>query len=119
MAFFFGCLFATFVGRKIGWAISRALLYSTSWAVCVIVCLVWGVGAAYMLRLFILSMHPGLLLKIFGYGAGAYISIPNYGLLDESTIPDTEIARHVLIKGVPFIVFIVASIAFAFTVTSA
>lgn len=35
-------------------------------------------------------MHPGLVLKIFGYGGGGYISIPNYGLLDHGAIPESE-----------------------------
>lgn len=117
MAFFLGVLFSTWIGRKIGWAISRGLLYSTNVAVCFVVCIVWGLGTAYALRLFMLATNPGLLLKIFGYGGGAYISIPNHGLLDENTVPQSEMARHVTIKSVPFLVFIAASIAFAFFVS--
>jgi hypothetical protein len=119
MIFFFGCLIATWIGRKAGWAISRSLLYPSSWAVCVIVCVAWSVGLAYGLRLFILATHPGLLLKIYGYGAGAYISIPNYGLLMESSIPDYVRPRHDFLRGVPSILFIVASLVFAFTVADA
>jgi hypothetical protein len=117
MAFFLGVLFSTWIGRKIGWAISRGLLYSTNVAVCFVVCVIWGLGTAYALRVFMLATNPGLLLKIFGYGGGAYVSIPNYGLLNESTIPETEMPRHVLIKGVPFLVFIVASVVFAFFIS--
>ncbi len=117
MAFFFGCLASTWVGRKIGWALSRSLLYTSNWGVCIVLCLAWATGVAYALRLFILAMQPGLLLKIFGYGAGAYISIPNFGLLDESTIPPSGMPRHVFIKGVPMFLFIVASITFGFAVS--
>ena len=119
MAFFIGCLFSTWIGRKIGWTISRGVLYSSSSAVCIVICLVWSIGVAYALRLSILATQPGLLLKVFGYGAGAYISVPNYGLLDESSIPESGMPRHVLIKGLPFVAFIVASIALAFGVLSA
>lgn len=115
LAFFFGCLFATWFGRKLGWAISRSLLYSAGWPLCVIVCLIWGVGLAYGLRQFILATNPGLLLKIFGYGTGMYISIPNYGLVDESTMPESQLPRHVFIKGVPWFLFMAASALFAFT----
>jgi hypothetical protein len=115
MAFFLGCLFSTWIGNRIGWAISRNLLYASSWAVSAVVCFAWGIGVAYALRLFILAAHPGLLLKIFGYGAGAYIAIPNYGLLDESTMPDYKMPRHVFIKGVPMVLYIVASAVFAFS----
>ena len=81
---------------------------------CVVVCVAWGIGVAYALHLFILAMLLGLLLKIFGYGPGAYVSVPNYGLLDESTIPDYKMLRHVFIKGVPMLLYIVASVVFAF-----
>jgi hypothetical protein len=118
LLFFFGCLTATWIGRKIGWALSRNLLYTSTWAVCIVLCLAWATGVAYALRLSILAMHPGLLLKLFSYGAGAYISIPNYGLLNESTVPEYGRPRHDFIKGVPSIVYIVASVVFAFTVST-
>ncbi len=80
-------------------------------------CLKWGVSLAFGLRLFILATNPGVLLKIFGYGAGMYISIPNYGLVAESTILESQLPRHVFIKGVPWVLFMVASVVFAFTVS--
>lgn len=114
MAFFFGCLLATWLGRRFGWALSREILYSSRWLACAIICLLWGLGIAYLLRLFIIATGPGMLLKILGYGAGMYISIPNYGLLAENTIPDTALPRHVFIKGVPWVVFMAAPVIFAF-----
>lgn len=115
MRFFLGCLFAIWLGRMIGWTVSR-VLYSSGWGLCAVVCILWGIGLAYGLRLAILAAHPGLLLKMFGYGAGTYISIPNYGLIEESTIRDYQMYRHVLIKGVPLVLFIITSLVFAFAV---
>ena len=99
------------------WAISRSLLYTSSWAVCVILCAAWGIGLAYGLRLFILAMQPGLLLKLFGYPAVAYISVPNYGLVDERMIPESGMPRHIFFRSVPMTLYIVASVIFAFTVS--
>lgn len=118
MAFFFGCLFSTWVGRKIGWSLSRHFLYTSGWVVSIILCLGWAIGVAYGLRLFILATEPGLFLKIFGYGAGMYISVPNYGLFDESTIPQQGRLRHDFINSVPLLLFILASVVFAFTVSA-
>ncbi len=117
MWFFLGVTFSMFIGRKIGWGLSRGLLYSASIAVCVIACLIWGLGTAYLFRVLVIATNPGLLLKIYGYGAAAYTSIPNYGLLDENSIPDAVIRQHVIMKAVPFFVFIIASIALAFFVS--
>jgi len=116
MAFFIGCFFSTWIGRKIGWGLSRSLLYTSNWVICVTLCLLWGISVAYALRLFILATQPDWPLKVFGYGAGAYISIPNFGLLDENTVPPSGMSRHVFIKGIPMLLYIGASVAFAFTV---
>ena len=59
------------------------------------------------------SLEPDLILKIIGYGAFAYASIPNYGLINEDTIPKSQLPRHLLISILPLGVFIVASILFA------
>src|SRR3984885_16332813 len=114
MWFFLGVTFLMVIGRKIGWGLARGLLNSASIAVGVVVCLIWGLGTAYGLRAFIVATHPGLILKIYGYGAGAYVSIPNYGLLDENSVPDDIIRQHVIIKSVPFFVFIIVSLALPF-----
>ena len=119
MAFFFGCLFATWIGRKIGWTLSGLMYVSgwSGWAVCVILCLGWGIGVAYALHRFIFAVQPFFLLKIFGYAAGAYLSIPNYGLFSEAVIPASVMPRHVFIKAVPVAVYIASSILFAFTIS--
>jgi hypothetical protein len=115
MAFFFVCSVAMFFGRKIGWVLCRSFLY-TNWAVCALACLGWALGLAYGVRSLIVTMHPGWLLRIFAFGVATYISIPNYGLLSENTIPNEGLPRHVFIKSVPFFAFIAASVVFAFTV---
>jgi hypothetical protein len=45
---------------------------------------------------------------IFGYLRGAYISIPNFGLVNESTIPEHRIYHHRLIGNVTIWVYIVS-----------
>ena len=116
MAFFLVCFMAMFFGRKISWALCRGFLYTTNLVVCALACLAWALGLAYGLRSLIVTMHPGWLLKILAFGVATYISIPNYGLLSESTIPNEGLPRHVFIKSVPFFAFIAASVVFAFTV---
>ncbi|TAJ91712.1 hypothetical protein EPO44_14480 [bacterium] len=117
MAFYIESLIALVFGRYFGWWMCRKFLYSSGWTVCVIVCVIWGVGLAYGTRLFILDNNPNLWMKIWAYGTGMYISIPNYGLFDESTVADDALSRHVFIKGVPWILFMLASIVFAFTIS--
>jgi hypothetical protein len=114
MAFFFTCFVSTWVGRKIGWSLSRQFLYTSGWPVCILLCFGWASGVAYGLHVLILATHPGLLLKIYGYGAGMYVSVPNFGLVNENSIPAYGRARHDFLRGVPSLMFIVASVAFAF-----
>ena len=116
MAFFLLCLLGLTLGRKLGWVLCRSLLYQSGWAVVVFVCLVWGIGLAYGFHLLIMTFHPGLLLKIFGYGAAMYVSIPNYGLLNEASIPADQLPRHTFIKIVPSVLFIAASILYAYAI---
>jgi hypothetical protein len=116
MAFFLLCLLGLTLGRKLGWVLCRSLLYQSGWAVVVFVCLVWGIGLAYAFHFLIVTFHPGLLLRILGYGAAMYVSIPNYGLLNEASIPADQLPRHTFIKIVPWVLFIAASILFAYAI---
>ena len=115
MVFFFVCLLAIWVGRRTGWALRRAVLYKSNWTVCVLLSCAWAIGTAYCLRFLLLETHPGLLLKIFGYGAWAYVSIPNYGLIQDSTVAPKEMPRHLFLKVVPLFAFVAISITLAFS----
>lgn len=104
------------IGRRLGWRSSRSFLYAAPSALTVAACLLWGTGWAYLLRLMIGWLKPFILVKVIGYGAGAYLSIPNYELFVESSVPPNLKGRHSLIRHLPLGTFILASIAFAYRV---
>ena len=75
--------------------------------------IVWGILVAGAFRLLIGWQDPNLILKIImGYWAGAYVSIPNYGLFAGGSGPDER--QDAIFSVVPFVVYVLASIAFAF-----
>ena len=48
---------------------------------------VWGVVVGYGMSYLIGATHPNLILRwIFGFGLGAYVAVPNFGLFNESTL---------------------------------
>ncbi len=106
-------LVGIYLGRKVGWGLSKAILYPGSIGLTVGACIVWGMGVASLLRFGLNALHPGLVLKILGYGAGAYVATPNYGLFMESTLPIEIQGKHQLITSVPFVTFVVASLVLA------
>ena len=115
MAFVLLAFIFMYVGRKLGWSLSRGFLYSATTPVVVFACVVWGSLVALMIRGLIAWQQPHWILKIiFGFALGAYVAIPNFGLVMESTIPDHAVPRHQLISNVPFLTFIVASVGLAF-----
>ena len=112
MQFFFVALIFMYLGRKIGWLISRAILYRSPTIIAILVCIAWGLAIALVIQELIRLLQPVLLLKaIMGYGLGLYLAIPNFGLVNESTIPPNARPRHTLISGFPAIVYIAASLA--------
>jgi hypothetical protein len=103
------------VGRRVGWGLSRAFLYPAPAVVSLVICLLWGGLVALLLHLLIQQHQPGLLVKlVIGFGAGAYTSIPNFGLVDEATIPDHAAKRHMLVSNLALWTFILSSAALAF-----
>jgi hypothetical protein len=107
-------LFALVFGRQVGWLLSRRVLYHAPALITVVLCLGWGCLIAYLLHDLILWRNMGIVIKVIAYGEGSYLSFPNYGLIQESTIPDEVLPRHFMIKAVPFLTFVAASFGFAF-----
>jgi hypothetical protein len=115
MAFVIIAILGMYVGRRLGWVLSRGILYSSPPAIFVIFCVLWGCLVAYLTHLHIVWLHPHWILKcIFGFALGAYVSIPNFGLVDESTIPSHAFKRHELASAIPLWTYILLSIGFAF-----
>ena len=115
MIFVFICLAGLMVGRRIGWALSKAILYPAGSNVLVAVtCLAWGLLVAFGVSELILWQQPHWALKYFlGYGVGGYIAYPNFDLVNESSIPQHAMFRHNLIETIPILTYIAASILFA------
>ena len=100
--------------RKVGWVFSEALLYPFPTPIAVVLCIGWACLIAYLTRCMIEWQHLGMVLKIILYSAGAYVSIPNYRLFREETIPFDVRPKHTAISALPFPAFVIASVAFAF-----
>jgi hypothetical protein len=102
-------------GRKLGWFMSRKFLYTLPKPISYMLCIMWGIIVAYLIHYLILWQNPNIVIRIiFGYFLGGYISMPNYGLLDESTIPDEELSRHIAIKLIPLLSYIVFVVILSF-----
>lgn len=115
MAFFFIAFGFMYIGRKLGWALSRAVLYTMPIPASILICVLWGVAIAAAIRGLIILLEPIFILRwIMGYALGAYVAIPNFGLLDESTIPHHAQRRHLLISLLPSLAYIASSLALAF-----
>lgn len=111
MWFVLAAILFMFIGRKAGWRLSRTLYRSNS-LVAALGAVAWGILIAFCVSGLIEWQHPGYILKwIFGFALGAYVAIPNYGLLNEATLPIESVGRHTLVKQVPFVVYILAEIA--------
>lgn len=119
LRFIFASLLFMFVGRKSGWALSRALLYTAPTYFTVGLCLLWGLVVACAIRGLIIWFVPGAFVRwVFGYLLGWYVAVPNCGLFIESTIPEAASDRHALISVLPVVAYILASVAFGLGVFS-
>src|SRR5260370_42439092 len=84
-----------YIGRKIGWVLSRNILYSASAGVTALLCVGWGVTVASCIHALIALLDPNIMVKvIFGFLLGAYVAIPNYGVVAESSIPLRAMPKH-------------------------
>lgn len=112
MVFFFIAIIFMYIGRKIGWAISKGALYTTSTGTAIVACVIWGCAVALSIFGLIRWQEPNIILKIImGYALGGYVAVPNFGLVNQATIPEQGMSRHRLISSVPFITYTITSAA--------
>jgi hypothetical protein len=110
--FFFISFVFMVVGRKIGWWLSKLIFYPAPAIISFINLIGWGTAVAWGMDVLIGWLHPNVVLKwVLGFGLAAYVAIPNYGLLQESSIPDEKRMRHMTISWLPLVVYVALEIA--------
>lgn len=110
--FFFLAILFLYLGRKIGWALSRGFFYPAQAVLSLAGLLVWGVLVGFAISALIAWQHPGAFAKwVFGFCLGAYIAIPNYGLFQESMISDEAQLRHATVRTVPLLAYLATELA--------
>ena len=114
--FIISCAVAPFVGRKLGWTLSRRVFYAAPSWIAVPLCLLWGVAIALGFRCLVTGLHPNIVLAIFGFMAGAYVAVPDYGMGEVWAFPQGNATRKDIVSNFPFLLYIVASVAFFFLV---
>ena len=99
IAFFILSIVVMYVGRRLGWALSKRILYTASTFTTGLISAIWGIGVALLMFSLIRWQTPNIVLKIImGYALGWYVAIPNFGLLQEASIPDHARPRHLMIS---------------------
>jgi hypothetical protein len=73
---------------------------------------IWGFVIGWSMSSLIGWQHPNVILKwVLGFALAAYVAVPNYGLFQESSIPDSDQPRHTMISFVPLIAYVVTEFA--------
>jgi hypothetical protein len=112
IAFVFISFVFMMVGRKIGWSLSKLIFYPAPAVISFINLVGWGAAVAWGMDVLIGWLHPNVIVKwIFGFALAAYVAIPNYGLLQESSIPDDKRMRNAMISWTSLIIYVVTEIA--------
>jgi hypothetical protein len=112
IVFVFASLVFMYAGRRLGWALSKGFFYSVPPLLSAIGTIIWGIVVGWGISSLIGWEHPNLIVKwIMGFALGAYVAVPNYGMIQESTIPDSELARHIMISFVSLIAYVVTEFA--------
>ena len=112
MLYVFWALIFLYSGRKVGWALSKGFFYPAPAMLAFAGLIIWGVMVGWVTSSLIVWQHPSVILKwVLGFALGAYVAIPNFGLFQESTIPDEVQARHALVSSVPLLSYILTELA--------
>jgi len=113
-------LIGMFIGRKVGWALSEAMLYDGPLPLTISFCVAWGMLFGFGLHVLILEFQPSLIALVFGYGAGCYACVPNFGLFASGSVPSMMKDCRSMVEEVPWLAFaltieVVPRLAFAVT----
>jgi hypothetical protein len=112
MAFAFAALTFMLIGRRLGWALSKGFFYSAPAPLSFVGLLIWGIAVGWGMSRLIGWQHPNMTLKwVMGFALAAYVAIPNFGLFQESTIPEWDQARHAMISSLPLIAYVITEFA--------
>jgi len=96
------------VGRQFGWGLSKRFLYTAPIVLSFIGTVVWGIVVGWSMSGLIGWLHPNIVFRwVLGFGLAAYVAVPNYGLFQETTIPEWEQMRHAMISWFPLIAYLV------------
>lgn len=112
IAFVFSALIFMYTGRRLGWALSKGFFYPAPAVFAFLGVAVWGVAVGWSMSGLLGWQHPNVVLRwLLGFFLAAYVAIPNFGLFQESTIPEWVQIRHTMISWVPLIAYIVTEFA--------
>lgn len=112
MWFALAALTFMYVGRSLGWTVSKVFLYPAPIVLSLLGAVAWGIAVGIGMSGLIGWLHPNAVVKwILGFALAAYVAVPNYGLFQESTIPDSEQPRHSMISIVPLVSYIITEFA--------
>lgn len=115
MTFVFLVLIGIVPLRRAGWVLSKKVLYLIPQVLSVVLTMVWASLISYLVHILIRWQDPNIVIKsIFGYGFGSYLSIPNFALFDQSTLPPEEVKRTAYIYVVSLVTFVFGSVILAF-----
>jgi hypothetical protein len=114
--FIFICLIGIPILRKLSWGLYRSVLHKASGLIGILLPVAWGTGIAFGFRSLVLWLQVGLVLKILGYCAAAYVSAPNYGYTSETTVPNGAQRRQWEMPQLAFLTFVTVSIIVAYAI---
>lgn len=108
MRFAFAALVFMYFGRRFGWFLSKSILYRAPTVIMLMGVTAWGVIVGWCMGSLIHWQHPNVVSRwILGFALAAYVAIPNYGLFDEATVPDSAQLRHVMTTFIPLATYVV------------
>lgn len=117
MIFFFAAVVFMYIGRKVGWGLSKRVLVRAHIPSTFVFAIAWGAFVAGLMYALIQWQSPNVVLRwVMGYALGSYVAIPNFGLvkIPPGVDPRRENVTTIL-STVPLIVYVIAMLALVFS----